>query len=541
MLKKAAKNIIKKTLIYYGLLKTLVIFAKTINFLRMKWNILVVIVLLGIACSSPAAKENTKTQEDKTETASGDSKKDTKTESSSGQNMEESSMPVRKGEVDMEFQINGLNAAGETVDLIGMYMDKKYRADSVTIQTGGKMVIKKDELFPDGFYYMVLPGDIVVKLLLDEDQTFKMTADASDVDHTAKIDGSLTMKLFYDDFNFKQDIDRDYVPIVRKISGMSPKNPDFDATYKQFLAISNKYEDRNKWLQKKYPDNFFTKFKIGGKNPILKYPVTKDGELDVKKQVADYRAHFWDGFDFNETGIINTPAFPNKLKRYFTELVPQNPDSIIKYTDVLVDLAKRNSEYFKVITNWVALKYEPGKTKLMDGEAVYSHVILKYFTPEKAKWLDEVSLNTLRKRAGEMSHSLVGQKAGDVTARGYGGKVYNLYSIKAPVIIVYIYNPDCSHCEEETPKLIQFYNKWKNKGVEIFSIAANTTEPEWHGFHDRFNLPWIDVFDASNASWYPKYFVDITPEMYVLDKNRKIFAKNLHVNQLETIMQKINK
>jgi len=506
----------------------------------MKWNLLLIIALMSLSCSSPKAKDSTKTNDAKTETAvTTNDTQDTK--AASTQSQSEDSLPVRKGEVNMEFHINGLDAEGKTIDLVGMYMDKKYRADSVTIQSGGKFTIKKDELFPDGFYYMVLPGDIVVKLLLDEDQTFKLTANASDIDHTAKVDGSLTMKLFYDDFNFKKDIDKSYIPIVRKMGKISPKAPDFNSSYKQFLAISKKYEDRNKWLEKNYPDNFFTKFKIGGKNPILKYPVTKDGELDVKKQVADYREHFWDGFDFSVTGLINTPAFPNKLKRYFNELVPQNQDSIIKYTDYLVDLAKENDEYFKVITNWIALKYEPGKTKLMDGEAVYSHVILKYFTPDKAKWLDNASLTTLRKRAGEMTQSLLGKKAGDVTARGYGGKVYTLYDIKKPVVIVYIYSPDCSHCEEETPKLKQFYNKWKNKGVEIFSIAANTNEADWHGFHDRFNLPWIDVFDASNASWYPKYFVDVTPELYVLDKNKKIFAKNLHVNQLETIMKRINK
>lgn len=64
-------------------------------------------------------------------------------------------------------------------------------------------------------------------------------------------------------------------------------------------------------------------------------------------------------------------------------MTPQNQDSLIKYTDVLMQLAWQNDEYYKVISNWIALKYEPGKTKLMDGEAVYSNIILKYFTPEK--------------------------------------------------------------------------------------------------------------------------------------------------------------
>ena len=515
------------------------IFNQIINHRKMKTNILLILAIIGMACTSPKAKETEKNTETKQETSiTSNSKGDN---SSSKSTSQDDGFKVVKGDVKMEFDIKNLNADGNPIKLIGMYVDKKYIADSAKIHDNGKFEFTNDKLFLKGFYYVVLPGNKVIKLLLDNDQTFKYTADASDIDKTAKIDGSLANKLYYEDLNFKRGIDVDYGPIARKIGNMSLKDPQFKDTYKKFLQLSKKYSDRNDYYLKKYPDNFFTKFKIGGKNPVLTYPANANGELDVSKQVEEYRKHFWDGFDFNEEGLINTPAFTNKLKRYFTELIGQNQDQIIKYADVLMDKCKNNDEYYKVISNWITLKYEPGKTKLMDGEAVYSHMILKYFTPERATWMDGESIKILRKRAGEMVQSLLNKPAGNVTARGFDGQVHTILDSKKPVIIVFIYNPNCEHCEKQTPELIQFYRKWKNKGVEVFSIAANTTEPEWKGFHNRFNLPWVDLFDATNASWYPKYFVDVTPELYVIDKDRKIFAKNLNVGQLETIMARINK
>ena len=501
-------------------------------------NLLFILALIGMACTSPKSKETGEKAEKRTETTQTNSKDDNK---SSSDTKQKDTFEAVKGDVKMEFRINNLNSDGKSIRLIGMYVDKKYIADSALIHDNGMFEFTGDKLFPKGFYYIVLPNNTVIKLLLDNDQTFKYTADASDIDGTAKIDGSLTNKLYYEDLNFKKTIDRDYGPIARKIGSMSTKDPQFNETYKKFMALSKKYTERNNYYVKNYPDNFFTKFKIGGKNPILTYPTDASGELDVKKQVEDYRKHFWDDFDFNEPGLINTPAFTNKLNRYFTELVGQNQDEIIKYADVLMDKCKDNDEYYKVISNWITLKYEPGKTKLMDGEAVYSHMILKYFTPERATWMDGESIKILRKRAGEMVQSLLNKPAGNVTARGFDGKIHTILDSKKPVIIVFIYNPNCEHCEKQTPELIQFYKKWKNRGVDIFSIAANTTEPEWKGFHNRFNIPWVDLFDATNASWYPKYFVDVTPEIYVIDKDRKIFAKNLNVGQLETIMSRINK
>ncbi|MBK7093719.1 MAG: DUF5106 domain-containing protein [Saprospiraceae bacterium] len=489
----------------------------------MKKNLIIIftIAFIGFACNSPNAKD--------TGSNPGSANKSSET------------LERQKGNVKMEFNISGLNAKGQVVQMIGVFLDKKFLADSATIGDNGKFEFRGDLLQSKGFYYVVMPGDIAIKLLLDLDQEFIFNADAANIDATAKIEGSETLTLFYDDLRSKGDLDKQYAPIAGKIARMQPNDPEFRATHEQFKQLSKQFEDRNKMLLQKYPDNFFTKFKNGGKNPELTFPALPNGELDVRKQTMEFRSHFWDGFDFSEPGLINTPAFFNKLNRYISELTPQNQDSLIKYTDVLMQLAWQNDEYYKVISNWIALKYEPGKTKLMDGEAVYSNIILKYFTPEKATWLDEVSISTLRKRAGEMTQSLLNKKAGNVTAKGMSGKMHTLFDSKAPVLIVFIYNPDCEHCEEETPLLIEFYNKWKNNGVDVFSIAANTTEPEWKGFRSRFNLPWTDVFDVTNASWYPKYFVDVTPELYVLDKNRKFFAKNLKVSQIETILERINK
>ena len=46
----------------------------------------------------------------------------------------------------------------------------------------------------------------------------------------------------------------------------------------------------------------------------------------------------------------------------------------------------------------------------------------------------------------------------------------------------------------------------------------------------------INVFDPTNRSIYARYFVDKTPEMYVLDRDRKIIGKNLKTFQVEELI-----
>lgn len=47
-----------------------------------------------------------------------------------------------------------------------------------------------------------------------------------------------------------------------------------------------------------------------------------------------------------------------------------------------------------------------------------------------------------------------------------------------------------------------------------------------------------NVFDPTNKAIYGKYFVDITPEIYVLNPERTIIAKNLKVNQIGEVVER---
>ena len=118
--------------------------------------------------------------------------------------------------------------------------------------------------------------------------------------------------------------------------------------------------------------------------------------------------------------------------------------------------------------------------------------------------------------------------------------MYSLYDIKAPYVVVYMFNPDCEHCQEQSPKLVQFYKEWKNKGVEVFTIGVDTNAEEWKAYLKKVGMDAFaaNVFDPTNKAIYGKYFVDITPEIYVLNPERTIIAKNLKVNQIGEVVER---
>ena len=190
-----------------------------------------------------------------------------------------------------------------------------------------------------------------------------------------------------------------------------------------------------------------------------------------------------------------------------------------------------------VFVNWVMTTYEPGKSTLMDAESVFSQMALSYFTYDKAFWSDTTEVNFIRKRATEMSASLVGKTGPNVISTDQFGKQQELLARKTDYIVVYLFNPDCENCQKETPLLHEFY--LKNKSVaDVYAIAIDTDEKEWKDYIKKNNLSWTNVYDPTNKSIYGKYFVDHTPEMYLLNKQRKIIGKNLKTFQIQTLIDK---
>lgn len=442
-------------------------------------------------------------------------------------------IPAGEDSLIMTFDLK--NQPAGVAKLVGMYEDQRFIVDSATIDAQGHFELSRKNLMPQGYYYFIMPGQKALEMLLDKHQRFQFTGDMTNIKQTAQITGSTCLSLFYKNMQEQSVIDakiQAIAPLMKK-----PGTPEFKSAKKKYDQYYDEILARTKEYQTKYPNNFFTKFKVAGQNPKPSYPLKADGTVDKAKQVYDYRKAFWKGYDFTEVDLLRTPVFSNKLKKYFTELIPLHQDSIIKYADQLVAHTDGQPAYFRAVVNWVALKYEPAHTNLMDGEAVYSHIIKNYFTTEKAYWSNPDELKSLHDHATEMEQSLLGKTGKNVTAKGMDGKNHSIYELQSPITVVFIYSPDCSHCRQETPKLIQLYKEWHPKGVAIYSIAANTTQKEWVEFHHEFKMPWSDVFDPTNASWYPKYFVDITPEIYVLDKSHKIIAKNIKVNQLPIILK----
>ena len=244
--------------------------------------------------------------------------------------------------------------------------------------------------------------------------------------------------------------------------------------------------------------------------------------------------------------IIRTPFFLPKVENYFRNILIPAPDTIIKESDYLLLLARSNTEMYKFLLNWLTDEYI--YPKYMGQDAVFVHLFENYHSKGISSWLNEKQLTAISNRAYMLMSNLIGEKAADLDMVDSTGKPTSLYSVNAEYTVVCFWDPTCSHCREEVPRLDSFYQaKWKQEGVRMYGVLSENEKTKWVQFIKDNNLKdWIHVYqteetkkaiaDAQRPGYKQLYDITQTPTLYLLDKEKRIIAKKLTPQQLDELI-----
>jgi thiol-disulfide isomerase/thioredoxin len=134
----------------------------------------------------------------------------------------------------------------------------------------------------------------------------------------------------------------------------------------------------------------------------------------------------------------------------------------------------------------------------------------------------------------------LGKKAPNIIVKDTAMERFiQLYDVEAKFTIVYIWSPDCGHCKKATPKLKEVYDRYKDKGVEVFAVGSEFENEAWKQFIIDFDLNWINGSDGGDfrSNFRTLYDVYSTPQTYLLDENKEILAKKMSVESLENMLE----
>lgn len=440
------------------------------------------------------------------------------------------------------YSIKG-NIAGlkDTSIFLGYhYADKQYLKDTTEIDNKGNFVFKGDKKLDGGIYLIVTPDKRYCEVLLADDQDFSFTTDLKDMVMNMKVTGSTENELFYTYLSTVSKMAKDIEPMKREMDSETTKAEKKEELKKQIELKEKEIGAFRKDFIAKHKGTFVSKLFLAMEDPeIPEAPKGPDGKpLDSLFSFKYYRQHFFDNIDFTDDKILRSPVYHNKVKMYFEKLTYQIPDSIKKAADFVVEKSRANKELFKYTVWYLTTTYE--QSKIMGFDAVFVHMVDEVYAKNEAFWMDSTQLDKIVKRANDIRPTLLGNKATNLTMVDTANRIVNLYSVKAPVTLLYFWASDCGHCKKETPKVVEVYNKYKKHGVKVFSINTKRDVSEWKKFIKEKEIEdWINVYDPTGQSRFHDFYdIYSTPVLYILDKDKKIVAKRIDSEGLDQFLKR---
>lgn len=141
----------------------------------------------------------------------------------------------------------------------------------------------------------------------------------------------------------------------------------------------------------------------------------------------------------------------------------------------------------------------------------------------------------LHKRVAAEMKLAVGSVAPEIILPGTDGAEEKLSALRGNVVLIDFWASWCGPCRKENPHVVRLYQKYNNKGFEVFSVSLDKSRDAWLKAIADDQLDWTHVSDLKywKSAAAKQYGVTSIPFTVLIDKQGKIIAKGLRGAALE--------
>ncbi len=453
-----------------------------------------------------------------------------------------------------KIKIEGFNQ--KEIYLGYFYGDKQYLRDTTQVDDKGYFTFQGKEELPGGVYLIVMPPDNQwFQLLLSAgEQNFTIETALPDLAGNVKVKGSKDNELLYKYLDFLNQKRAISEKINNELKIAKEANQNTESITKELELLNQEVVTYQKSIVDKYPKTLSAM--LVKANMPLDEPKEFAGETQEDKEINRWRwnqKHYFDNMDLTDPRMLRTPFLFKSLTDYVDKMVVQHPDTIALAVERVLNLVKPAEETFKYYLIHFLNKY--AASNIIGMDAVYVHIVEQFYAKGLAPWTEKEQLEKIIDNANNLKPTLIGKIAPDIILQTRDKKEIALHDVVSPYTIILVWDPDCGHCKKSMPDMKKFYEAYKDKGVQVFAICNKSWEKDENGgislkevekcwdYIDKNDYDgWLNVVDPFNRSRYKsKYFIQSTPQIFILDKDKKIISKRLASEQLTEVMDQIIK
>ena len=422
------------------------------------------------------------------------------------------------------------------------YRDELVALDSTVLNAGSAsthtLVFKGNRKWQTGIYALYGRGDQkpITDFTIDGSQRFTLPLNVSDevvVDGIKGSEANKVMFTYHNKLNEARNRARDIEKRKKDPSTRVQAEKDAEALNAEMTAFENSYLKEN------------TKYLYCRLTDMMRGPEVPD---EVEDKALYYRSHYWDGVDLADHSLVRTPDLFNKMNYYFFGVLYRaDADTIMRYADMLLENMHGDTLMMRYVLDFILPRYYRS-TKNIGWDAVWCHLVRTWYLAGRCPWALPGDLNYKRREVEKLEQSLIGAIGqelwmADTNQSNDPRDWISSHRFPQKYVILWFWDPDCHHCQEQTATLQTLYDSLSatgNKVFEVYAVGFEADVNKWKRYVRDHKLPFVNVGGPNvNIDYQIAYNVHGAPTMIILDQDRRIIMnKVLPTNAILPFIQR---
>ena len=143
----------------------------------------------------------------------------------------------------------------------------------------------------------------------------------------------------------------------------------------------------------------------------------------------------------------------------------------------------------------------------------------------------------------ELSSTAIGQLAPKVQLEPLADSIPFAQEdlMRGQVTLVNFWASWCGPCRRENPAVKAIYERYKDKGFEIYGVSLDNSASKWKAAIAKDGLTWKHVSDLGGwkSSAAQLYGVRSIPATFLLDKEGRIYKSGFRSHELEGLLKQL--
>lgn len=362
---------------------------------------------------------------------------------------------------------------------------------------------------------------VLTDFLVDDSRSFTLAGNAKMEAASVKVKGSAANRLMFE-YMAKQQWARHLADSLRKA----------EAPMDSLAAVMEAFETRMRTVGK---ENLYIRLV-----DLCEPPEVPDSVADKARY---YRVHYWDPFfdsiafyRSNPSAVLYSPQLFNKLNIFFFGMFYRaDADTIIGELDRLMARVGDDTALARYVIQFIEPRYYRS-TRNIGWDAVWCHIAKEYILKGRCPWMRESELYLARQNHGRISQSIIGAHGQelwmlDTTQIDAPEHWQSSHRQSAPYVILWFWDPDCHHCQEQSEELKALYDSQLESGqkrFEVYAVGYESDVEKWKRYIKEHDFRWVNVGGTHvNIDYQEAYNVHGAPTMIILDWRRDIIMNKV--------------